>query len=65
MARVAVVAWLASINLLVLVFNVPFLQDAFGTTGLSPAEWALVFAAAFTIVPVLEVAKSVIRRTER
>ena len=51
--------------LLVLVFNVPFLQDAFGTTGLSPAEWALVLAAASTIVPVLEVAKAVIRRAAR
>ncbi len=45
-----------------LVVNVPFLQDAFGTTGLSAREWALVAGVAFTIVPVLEVAKRIIRR---
>ncbi len=48
--------------LLVLVVNVPFLQDAFGTTGLSARDWAIIAGVAFTIVPVLEVAKRVIRR---
>jgi Ca2+-transporting ATPase len=48
--------------LVALVVNVPFLQDAFGTTGLSLGEWLLVGAAAFTIVPVLEAAKWVLRR---
>ncbi len=43
--------------LLVLVVNVPFLQDAFGTTGLPWGDWAIMAAAAFTIVPVLELAK--------
>jgi Ca2+-transporting ATPase len=46
--------------LLVLVVNVPFLQDAFGTTGLSGGEWALAVAAGLTIVPVLEIAKRVV-----
>jgi Ca2+-transporting ATPase len=50
--------------LLALVVNVPFLQDAFGTTGLSPAAWAIVIGAAFTIVPVLEVAKRTLGRGE-
>jgi P-type Ca2+ transporter type 2C len=48
--------------LVALVVNVPFLQDAFGTTGLSLGEWLLVGVAAFTIVPVLEAAKWVLRR---
>jgi Ca2+-transporting ATPase len=50
------------IVLLVLVVNVPFLQDAFGTTSLSAAEWGIVVSSAATIVPVLEVAKRVIHR---
>ena len=50
------------IVLLVLVVNVPFLQDAFGTTSLSAADWGIVVSSAVTIVPVLEVAKRVIRR---
>jgi Ca2+-transporting ATPase len=54
------IAW--EIALLALVVNVPFLQDAFGTTGLSVDEWALAAAAAFTIVPVLELAKRLLRR---
>ena len=48
--------------LLVLVVNVPFLQDAFGTRSLSAADWAIVVGSAVTILPVLEVAKRVIRR---
>jgi len=48
--------------LLVLVVNVPFLQQAFGTTGLSAGDWAIVAGIAFTIVPVLELAKRIIRR---
>jgi P-type Ca2+ transporter type 2C len=48
--------------LVVLVINVPLLQDAFGTQGLSLRSWVLVGGVAFTIVPVLELAKVVIRR---
>src|ERR671919_1770789 len=48
--------------LVALVINVPFLQDAFGTTGLSPAAWLTVAGAAVTIIPVLEVAKRALRR---
>jgi P-type Ca2+ transporter type 2C len=54
------IAW--EIALLILVVNVPFLQDAFGTTSLSAADWGIVGGSAVTIVPVLEVAKRVIRR---
>jgi Ca2+-transporting ATPase len=48
--------------LVALVVNVPFLQDAFGTTALSPGAWLTVAGAAFTIVPVLELAKRTLRR---
>jgi P-type Ca2+ transporter type 2C len=48
--------------MLALVINVPFMQDAFGTTSLAPQEWLLVAGLAFLIVPVLEVAKWTIRR---
>jgi Ca2+-transporting ATPase len=50
--------------LVALVVNVPFLQEAFGTTGLSVGVWLTVAGAAFTIVPVLELAKWVIRRRQ-
>jgi Ca2+-transporting ATPase len=49
--------------LVMLVINVPFLQDAFGTRSLSPETWAIVAGAAFTIVPVLEVAKRTLGRS--
>jgi Ca2+-transporting ATPase len=42
---------------LALVVNVPFLQQAFGTTGLPPSDWAIAAGVAFTVVPVLELAK--------
>jgi P-type Ca2+ transporter type 2C len=54
------IAW--EIILLVLVVNVPLLQDAFGTTSLSAANWGIIVGSTVTIVPVLEVAKRVIRR---
>jgi P-type Ca2+ transporter type 2C len=38
------------------------LQDAFGTYPLTVQDWLLVLAVAGTIVPVLELAKWVIRR---
>jgi Ca2+-transporting ATPase len=55
-------AVLWEVVLLVLVINLPFLQDAFGTTSLSPQEWAIVVGAASTIVPALELAKRVVHR---
>jgi Ca2+-transporting ATPase len=54
------IAW--ELLLVALVVNVPFLQDAFGTTGLSLETWLVIAGAAFTIVPVLEVAKRETRR---
>ena len=55
------VTW--EIVLLTLVINVPFLEHAFGTTDLSLGRWALVVAAALTIVPVLELGKLLVRRS--
>jgi Ca2+-transporting ATPase len=54
------IAW--ELALVLLVVNVPFLQDAFGTVSLPADDWLLVAATALTIVPVLEVAKLVVRR---
>jgi P-type Ca2+ transporter type 2C len=48
--------------LVTLVINAPFLQDAFGTRALSLEDWLLVAGVALTIVPVLEIAKLVIRK---
>ena len=55
-------AILWELTLLVPVVNVPFLQEAFGTTTLALVEWMLVTGLAFLIIPVLEVAKWRIRR---
>jgi Ca2+-transporting ATPase len=55
------IAW--ELVLVALVINVPFLQDAFGTQALTLETWLLVAGVAFTIVPVLEFAKLLIRRT--
>jgi Ca2+-transporting ATPase len=51
--------------LVALVVNVPYLQEAFGTSGLSLGTWLTVVGAAFTIVPVLELAKRTIWRRTR
>jgi Ca2+-transporting ATPase len=48
--------------LLALVIHLPFLQGAFGTTGLSADEWLLVLLCAATILPVLEAGKWAVRR---
>jgi Ca2+-transporting ATPase len=54
-------AILWELALVMLVVNVPVLQEAFGTRGLSLATWLIVVGGAFTIVPVLELAKRTIR----
>jgi Ca2+-transporting ATPase len=48
--------------LLALIVYVPVLADAFGTYALPWSDWLLVLAAAFTIVPVLEITKWLVRR---
>jgi Ca2+-transporting ATPase len=49
-------------SLLLLIVYTPFLQIPFTTYGLSVEDWALIVAAAFTIIPVLEGAKWVVRK---
>ncbi|HEY7732997.1 MAG TPA: cation-translocating P-type ATPase [Gaiellaceae bacterium] len=58
-------AVLWELALIVLVIYVPFLRDAFGTYALPPGDWLLLAAVSFTIVPVLELAKLVLRRAAR
>jgi Ca2+-transporting ATPase len=48
--------------MLLLVINVPFLQDAFGTTALTAQEWVRIAILSFLIIPVLEITKWLLRR---
>ena len=48
--------------LLLLVIYVPFLHDAFGTYYLPLVDWLITIGLAFTIVPVLEMGKWMVRR---
>jgi Ca2+-transporting ATPase len=54
------VAW--EVMLLIGIIYIPFFQPAFGTFNLSRADWALVIAAAFSIVPVIQAVKWMARR---
>ncbi len=54
------VAW--ELVLLVVILYVPFFQRAFGTFSMTPADWMLTTALAFSIVPVLEAVKWCARR---
>ena len=49
------------VMLLVIVY-LPVLREPFGTFHLPPQDWAIIVAAAFTIFPVLELAKFLERR---
>jgi Ca2+-transporting ATPase len=55
-------AILWELGLLMVVIYFPPLADAFGTYPLSGEDWMIVIGAAFTVIPVLELAKWVIRR---
>jgi Ca2+-transporting ATPase len=48
--------------LLVIVVCTPFLQQVFGTVSLPWERWAIVVGAALTVLPVLELGKSMVRR---
>ncbi len=50
------------IALLLVILYVPFLQNAFGTYALPLNEWLLVGGLAVTIIPVLELAKWMVRK---
>jgi P-type Ca2+ transporter type 2C len=50
------------ILLLALIVYVPFLHEPFGTFSMSAVDWAIVIVSAFTILPVIEMAKWLERR---
>jgi len=54
------VAW--EVMLLVLVLYLPVLQAPFGTFDMSVTDWAIVVGAAATVLPVLDVAKAMLRQ---
>jgi Ca2+-transporting ATPase len=54
------VAW--EVVLLIAIIYVPFFQPAFGTFSLTPADWLLVGSLAFSIVPVIEAVKRMVRQ---
>jgi Ca2+-transporting ATPase len=54
------VVW--ELALLVVIIYVPFFQRAFGTFALTPADWLMAVTLAFSIVPVLEAIKWMVRR---
>ena len=45
-----------------LILYVPFLERVFGTYAITTTDWLVIVAAAFTISPVLELAKWAERR---
>ncbi|NOS67588.1 MAG: HAD-IC family P-type ATPase, partial [Candidatus Peribacteraceae bacterium] len=57
----AAILW--ELILLLCIVYVPFLQIAFGTFALTLNDWGVIVAMALTIIPVLETAKWVLRRT--
>lgn len=56
----AAILW--EISILVAVVNIPLLEDVFGLVALSLAEWLILLGAAFTVSPVLEITKWMVRR---
>jgi Ca2+-transporting ATPase len=55
-------AVLTGLMMLAFVVHLPVLQDPFGTYSLTPRDWAIIVVVAFSVVPVLEAAKAVLRR---
>jgi Ca2+-transporting ATPase len=56
------IAW--ELTLLVLILHLPVLQGPFRTFAPSPADWLLVAGVAATVLPVLDLAKVVLRRRQ-
>jgi len=54
-------AILSGLVMLAMVVHLPILQAPFGTYSLTPADWAIVVAVAFSVVPVLEAVKIALR----
>jgi Ca2+-transporting ATPase len=58
-------AIVGSVALQVLVVHLPFLQRAFGTTGLSAGDWGFCVAVASSVLWVREVTKAITRRRSK
>jgi len=56
-------AVLTGLMMLAVVVHLPVLQEPFGTYSLTASDWAIVVGVAFSVVPVLEVAKVLLRRS--
>ena len=56
----AAVAW--EVMLLAFIMYLPVLQAPFATFDMSPTDWAIVLGVSATVLPVLDVAKTVLRR---
>ena len=56
----AAIAW--EVLLLLVVVYVPALHEPFGTFSLTGVDWLVVVAAAASVLPVLELARWVVRR---
>ncbi len=56
----AAIAW--ELVLLAFIVYLPILHEPFGTFSLTLIDWEIVMALAFTVVPVLELAKWMVRR---
>ena len=54
-------AVLSGFAMLAAVVHVPVLQAPFATYNLTLADWAIVAGVAFSVVPVLEITKAVLR----
>ena len=54
------ISW--EVLLLALIVHLPVLHAPFGTYSLPPADWAIVLVLTLTVVPVLEIAKWILRR---
>ncbi len=55
------IAILWELFMLGLILYVPFLESVFGTFGLPMRDWFIIVAAAFTVSPILELAKWMVR----
>ena len=54
------IAW--ELLMLGLILYVPLLESVFGTFALPPRDWLIIVVAAFTVSPILELAKWMERR---
>jgi Ca2+-transporting ATPase len=55
-------AILWELAMLMVIISVPFLHDAFGTYYLPLVDWLIIGGLAFTVAPILELAKWMERR---